>query len=59
MLVYNRWGELLFKSDDLYKGWSGRYKGNMCQTGTYVWKITYTETSGENGQMMGHVNLIK
>ena len=39
LYVYDRWGELLFKSNQTgYNGgWDGRYKGKLCPTGAYVW----------------------
>lgn len=39
MYIYDRWGELLFKTDEIgYKGgWNGTFKGVHCQPGAYVW----------------------
>eukprot|EP01029_Cantina_marsupialis_P020949 TRINITY_DN4961_c0_g1_i1.p1 TRINITY_DN4961_c0_g1~~TRINITY_DN4961_c0_g1_i1.p1 ORF type:complete len:4069 (+),score=644.48 TRINITY_DN4961_c0_g1_i1:255-12461(+) len=39
LYVYDRWGELLFKSNETgYNGgWDGTYKGKLCPTGAYVW----------------------
>jgi PKD repeat protein len=37
--IYNKWGELLFFSDDPEVGWDGYYKGRLCQQDVYVWKI--------------------
>jgi gliding motility-associated-like protein len=39
LYVYDRWGELLFKSNQTgYNGgWDGKYKGKLCPTGAYVW----------------------
>ncbi|MFA9371973.1 MAG: gliding motility-associated C-terminal domain-containing protein [Labilibaculum antarcticum] len=41
MYVYDRWGELLFKTKEQgYKGgWNGQYKGKLCPTGAYVWIV--------------------
>lgn len=44
IVVYNRWGELIFESHDLNYGWDGTYgtgknAGKTVQPGTYVWKI--------------------
>jgi gliding motility-associated-like protein len=47
MLIYNRWGELIFSNkggnlDELStRFWDGTYLGKPAPTGTYVWKITY------------------
>lgn len=39
MYVYDRWGELLFKTNEtgLNGGWDGTYKGKLCPAGAYVW----------------------
>jgi gliding motility-associated-like protein len=41
MYVYDRWGELLFKTKEQgYKGgWNGQYKGKLCPAGAYVWIV--------------------
>ncbi|MBL4623782.1 MAG: gliding motility-associated C-terminal domain-containing protein [Flavobacteriales bacterium] len=59
MLVYNRWGQLIFISDNINKGWDGTFKGENSPIGTYVWKIWYQEYSGDEGKAMGHVNLVR
>lgn len=56
--VFNRWGELLFSSNDFYKGWDGRYKGELCKMDTYIWKIAVTGPSGKSKQYTGHVSLL-
>ncbi|MDE5418739.1 gliding motility-associated C-terminal domain-containing protein [Labilibaculum sp. DW002] len=39
MYVYDRWGELLFKTKEAGRngGWDGKYKGKLCPAGAYVW----------------------
>ena len=59
MLVFNRWGQLIFTSDDIAKGWDGTFNGLESPIGTYVWKIWYQEYSGEEGKAIGHVNLVR
>lgn len=39
--IYNRWGEKLFHTNEIGKGWDGKYKGNLCPTDYYIYKITY------------------
>ena len=40
ILIFNRWGELLFESNDCYFEWNGEYKGADVQSGTYVYLIS-------------------
>lgn len=35
--IYDRWGSLLFQSDDLEARWDGYYRGKAMTPGVYVW----------------------
>ena len=35
--IYNRWGELVFSTNDSKKGWDGKFKGSVCDDGIYLW----------------------
>jgi gliding motility-associated-like protein len=63
MMVFDRWGMLIFESYDINVGWNGRVNnngGSLAQIDTYVWKIEYTEQyMGYYHRMIGHVNLIR
>ena len=62
MLIYNRWGELVFESRDEEIGWDGGYGPNSinCQSGTYTWVLNFQVLqSQEDKEIVGHVNLIK
>jgi gliding motility-associated-like protein len=37
LYIYDRWGKLLFTSDDLDLGWDGTVNGAPSESGTYVW----------------------
>jgi len=52
--IYNRWGEKLFETSDLEKGWDGSYKGKACKEDVYVWKllvISQNEDVSTSGKM--------
>jgi len=58
--IYNRWGRLIFTSDDFEIGWDGTYNGVNCQVGTYTWEILYTDYSSNAIQkIIGHINLVR
>lgn len=59
MLVFDRWGNLLFESNDIYKGWDGKFKGQLVQEDVYVWKITYTDSHNKKKKAIGHVTVIR
>jgi len=39
--IYNRWGQLIFHSTEIDKGWDGRLKGIVQSSGTFVWVCTF------------------
>jgi gliding motility-associated-like protein len=59
MMIFNRWGELLFRSEDKNYGWDGTYRGKICPVGVYVWKINYQDLTGLEKMLMGHVTLLR
>jgi gliding motility-associated-like protein len=58
--VLNRWGQLVFKSDDISKGWDGKINGEQQASGTFVWYATYKkEQSTQLIRRKGTVLLIR
>lgn len=56
--VYNRYGELVFKTNQLQQGWNGTYRGKNAVAGTYVWTIKGTDYTGKTIEMKGSVILL-
>ncbi|MEO8734162.1 MAG: T9SS type B sorting domain-containing protein, partial [Flavobacteriales bacterium] len=59
MMVFDRWGMLLFSTDRLGDGWDGTYHGQNSPVDTYVWRIDLTENDGKQRTVYGHVNLVR
>jgi gliding motility-associated-like protein len=57
--VYNRWGELVFETNDLTKGWDGRYKGKQADVGVFGWYLKAKCLNGEETFKKGNVTLIR
>ena len=58
--VFNRVGELVFETRDWTKRWNGRFKGQVADSGTYVWILSYTDIdSGEKRFQKGSTILLK
>lgn len=58
--VYNRWGELIFSSQNPEIGWDGYYNFVKCGEGMYAYNIRFVVSStGELKSIFGHVNLLK
>lgn len=61
LIIFNRWGDQVFESDDMQRGWNGDSKGSgyYAQNDVYMWVITYTNPRGRREQKSGHVVLIR
>jgi len=59
MLIFNRWGEMLFESNDYDFHWDGRFRGHQVQVGVYVYKFMVTDWEGDIHYYEGHVNLMR
>ncbi|HOZ50549.1 MAG TPA: gliding motility-associated C-terminal domain-containing protein [Chitinophagaceae bacterium] len=58
--VYNRWGQLMFESDDPQARWNGQNKNNSrVETGTYFYHCKFTTPYGEKYNQKGDVTLIR
>lgn len=63
LLIFNRWGEIVFESNDATVGWDGTYGKNsqdIVKDGTYIWKIEFKESMSDKRHVhSGHVNVLK
>jgi gliding motility-associated-like protein len=58
--IFNRWGELIFESNNPAYGWDGYDKNGLCQDGTYTWTIRFEKSFvDKNIFLTGHVNLLR
>jgi len=56
--IYDRWGQLLFKTDDITVGWDGNYKGKPMEVGTYFYMVEYS-ANGKSKMIKGDISLIR
>lgn len=60
LLIFNRWGQTLFESNDVSVGWDGSYGGKIVQDGVYIYQIKFNEKFNGNRHIVrGHVNLLR
>lgn len=59
MQIFDRWGEKLFETTDLYTGWDGTYKGKKCPSDVYVVKFNVSGGIHNPVERIGSVNLIR
>jgi len=63
MLIFNRWGILIYESSSMYNDWDGKYKSRAVQIDTYVYKIYYSIEHPDGNlrrkEKVGIVNVIR
>jgi gliding motility-associated-like protein len=57
--VYNRWGNKVFESDNINKGWDGKYKNEPQPVDSYGYFFTGECIQGEKITLKGNVNMLK
>lgn len=57
--IFNKWGELIYQSSDLNKGWNGNYKGKEVQNDVYLWTLIYAQDNGDTKDLKGKVSVIR
>jgi PKD repeat protein len=59
LLIFNRWGEVIFESINQEIGWSGKMKNdNFAPAGVYTWVLQYLDFRGEKYKQQGTVTLL-
>lgn len=61
LLIYNRWGEVLFESHDMLQGWRGTYwdSNEKVKEGVYIWDIEYRDNTDAKYKLEGHLAILK
>ncbi|MEO1253501.1 MAG: PKD domain-containing protein [Bacteroidota bacterium] len=59
MLIYNKWGELIFETTSQDRGWDGYYKSKLSPAGVYVYKLELRFSDGRDLTKVGDVTLIR
>ena len=56
--IFNRWGDLIFESQDPKEPWVPGLNGYLVQDGVYQWIVEY-ETIERRKRLVGHVNVLR
>lgn len=57
--IYDRWGEEVFRTDELTGAWDGTFRGSNCEIGTYIWNIRAVTKDQETISRKGNITLIR
>jgi gliding motility-associated-like protein len=59
MYIYNRWGQLVYTTNDLGKGWDGTIGGTPAPLGVYTYIVSYGNQTGDSKQKTGTFTLLR
>jgi gliding motility-associated-like protein len=59
LYIFDRWGNSVFQTTNIDKGWDGTKKGDVVMEDVYVWKIELKTTQGLKKQIHGQVSVVK
>jgi gliding motility-associated-like protein len=57
--VYNRWGQLVYKTNDATKGWDGTFKDRPQDPDTFAWTIKYKDAKDLTQEKKGYITLLR
>lgn len=58
-MVFNRWGQKVFETTDKHIGWDGTFKGDIMNTGVFVYRLEGKDYDGKGYSLKGNVTLIR
>jgi len=59
MQIFNKWGLMVFETDDIYSGWNGQINGSPAPVDVYLYRITFKSYEGETLEKKGLVTLVR
>ena len=60
MTIFDRWGEVIFETNNAYEGWDGTYNNQMVPTGIYTWRMTLHSIDDDGRKVIiGSVTVLK
>ncbi len=60
MIIYNRWGEVMFESHDPNAAWDGTYDGKVVKEGAYTWTVQFRDSeSDKKYKYEGHFMVLR
>ena len=58
-MIFDRWSNIVFQTNDITKGWDGTLRGSTCTDDVYAWKINAIDDNGKVKEMTGFVSVTR
>lgn len=59
LVILNRWGNVVFETNDINIGWNGKTNDQECTEGIYFWKLVYQDLNSNFFSKHGFLHLIR
>jgi len=59
MTIFNRYGQKIFSTENVLKGWDGTYRGEKQEQGSYIYIIRYKTGNGQPHEEKGSFLLLR
>jgi gliding motility-associated-like protein len=59
MMVFNRWGQMVFSTKNIETAWDGNHNGKMVPAGVYSYVIAFEDASGSHQERRGNLLLVR
>ena len=57
--IFNRWGELVFETNDINIGWDGTYKGKLANPDVFDYYLKVECVGDEHNQIQGNITILR
>jgi gliding motility-associated-like protein len=57
--IYNRWGQLVFRTNDRAKGWDGKFNGVDLNPGVFAYRLSGKDLEGKLIERKGNITLVR
>jgi gliding motility-associated-like protein len=58
LIIYSRWGQKVFETNNLLEGWNGKINNSLAKTGVYYWIVNYKDINQYESNLKGFVTLL-
>jgi gliding motility-associated-like protein len=59
IMIYNRWGNIIFHSRNISNSWDGTFDGTKVKDDVYSYLIVYANNNGERFKKYGHITVTR
>lgn len=59
LVIYNRWGQIVYEGIDAKEGWNGYFNNKLENTAVFAYYLEHTLLTGESKNQKGNISLVR